>query len=158
MPGKAAWVFLTLGHAYQILGSFSKALENHKEHQAISKEVGDRAGEGIAYGNLGRAYDSLGDFSKAIKYHGQRLAARPSSTTGSAWRLQRRWTTGRRRAGRTQTSGLRISRCQTLARRLSVTRTIWRLQRGWATGRRPHWSRLQTLQRLNVLSPEWWVT
>jgi tetratricopeptide (TPR) repeat protein len=41
---------------------------------AIAKEVGDRAGEGMAYGNLGIAYQSQGDFSKAIKYYGQRLA------------------------------------------------------------------------------------
>ena len=33
------------------------------------KEVGDREGEGKAYGNLGNPYDSLGDFQKAIEYH-----------------------------------------------------------------------------------------
>jgi hypothetical protein len=43
MPSKAAWVYCTLSNAYQNLGSFSKALEHHKEHLAISKEVGDRA-------------------------------------------------------------------------------------------------------------------
>ena len=31
--------------------------------------MGDRAGEGKAYGNLGNAYDGLGDFKKAIDYH-----------------------------------------------------------------------------------------
>jgi tetratricopeptide (TPR) repeat protein len=36
--------------------------------------VGDRAGEGRAYGNLGNAYQSHADFSKAIKYHTQSLA------------------------------------------------------------------------------------
>jgi len=39
-----------------------------------SKEVGDRAGKGTAYGNLGIAYQSYVDFSKAIKHHTQRLA------------------------------------------------------------------------------------
>ncbi|XP_068726251.1 tetratricopeptide repeat protein 28-like [Montipora capricornis] len=38
----------------------------------ISK-VGDRAGEGKAYGNLGNTYQSLGDFKQAIKYHQQDL-------------------------------------------------------------------------------------
>jgi tetratricopeptide (TPR) repeat protein len=41
---------------------------------AIAKEVGDRAGEGGAYGNLGNAYRSQGDFAKAIEYHTQDLA------------------------------------------------------------------------------------
>jgi tetratricopeptide (TPR) repeat protein len=40
----------------------------------MAKEVGDRAGEGVAYGNLGNAYDSLWDYCKAIEYHGQHLA------------------------------------------------------------------------------------
>jgi len=35
---------------------------------------GDRAGEGMAYGNLGSAYQWLEDFSKAIEYHMQHLA------------------------------------------------------------------------------------
>ena len=36
--------------------------------------MGNRAGEGRAYGNLGNAHQSLGDFSKAIAYHTQDLA------------------------------------------------------------------------------------
>ena len=39
----------------------------------IAIEIGDRAGEGGAYGNLGIAYKSLGDFRKAIEYHEKRL-------------------------------------------------------------------------------------
>ena len=38
-------------------------------HLKIAKEVGDKHGEGGAYGDLGIAYDSLGDFKKAIEYH-----------------------------------------------------------------------------------------
>ena len=34
----------------------------------IAKEIGDRAGEGAAYGNLGIAYKSVGDFQNPIKY------------------------------------------------------------------------------------------
>jgi tetratricopeptide (TPR) repeat protein len=74
MPSKAAWVYCILGNANQSLGSFSKALEHNAQHLAIAKEVGDRAGEGMAYGNLGNAYCSLGDFSQAIAYHAQHLA------------------------------------------------------------------------------------
>ena len=35
----------------------------------IAIEIGDRAGEGVAYGNLGNAFRSLGDVRKAIEYH-----------------------------------------------------------------------------------------
>ena len=31
--------------------------------------MGDRAGEGIAYGNLGSTYDNIGDFQKAVHYY-----------------------------------------------------------------------------------------
>ncbi|CAH3184240.1 unnamed protein product [Porites lobata] len=62
-----------LGIAYHNLGDFRKAIEYHERHLRISKEVGDRAGEGIAYCNLGNAYDSLGDFQKAIEYHERHL-------------------------------------------------------------------------------------
>jgi hypothetical protein len=102
----------------------------------MAKEVGDRAGEGMAYANLGNAYWSQGDFSKAIEYHAQHLAiakevgdlagearrtgtsatrigrrgtsSRPSTTTRSTWRLQRRLATGWGRARRTRTSATRM--------------------------------------------------
>ena len=53
MPGIASLVYSTLGTAYQNLGSFSEAIEYHKEQLTMDKEVGDRVGEGMAYGNLG---------------------------------------------------------------------------------------------------------
>jgi tetratricopeptide (TPR) repeat protein len=74
MPGYASFVYCTLGIAYDSLGDFSKAVEYHEKHLAIAKEVGDRAGEGKAYGNLGNAQTSLGAYAKAIKYHTQCLA------------------------------------------------------------------------------------
>jgi len=39
----------------------------------IAIEIGDRAGEGGAYGNLGNAYTSMCDFRKAIEYHKKHL-------------------------------------------------------------------------------------
>ena len=66
---------------YEALADISKAIEYHTMCLAISKEVGDRAEEGKAYGNLGNAYRSLGNAyrslgnaSKAIEYHTQDLA------------------------------------------------------------------------------------
>ncbi|XP_067046747.1 tetratricopeptide repeat protein 28-like [Acropora muricata] len=46
-----------------------KAIEYHEKDLKIAKEIGDRAGEGRAYGNLGIVYKSLGDYQKAIEYH-----------------------------------------------------------------------------------------
>ena len=46
---------------------FSQAIAYHTQDLAIAKEVGDRAGEGMAYGNLGCTYRSLVNFSQAIK-------------------------------------------------------------------------------------------
>ena len=55
------------------LGDFPKAIEYHEKLLKIAIEIGDRAGEGRAYGNLGIAYGSLGDIRKAIEYHEKRL-------------------------------------------------------------------------------------
>ena len=74
MPGDASFDYSILGIAYYSLGDFNKAIEYQAQHLAIAKEVGDRAGEGRAYGNLGIAYQSQGDFNKAIQYHTLRLA------------------------------------------------------------------------------------
>ena len=35
----------------------------------IAIEIGDRGGEGAAYGNLGNSYQAQGDHQKAIEYH-----------------------------------------------------------------------------------------
>ena len=51
----------------------SEQKEYHERHLKISKEVGDKAGQGIAYSKLGIAYYSLGDFQKAIEYHERHL-------------------------------------------------------------------------------------
>ena len=42
-----------------------KPLSIMKKHLKIAIEIGDRAGEGRAYGNLGNAFYSLGDFPKS---------------------------------------------------------------------------------------------
>ena len=49
-------------------------INHHKQCLRIAKELGDRAGEGSAYGNLGNAYQSLGNLKQAIKYHNQDLS------------------------------------------------------------------------------------
>ena len=41
----------------------------HKLQLDITKKIGNKDGEGNAYGNLGLAYLSMGDLQNAIKFH-----------------------------------------------------------------------------------------
>jgi tetratricopeptide (TPR) repeat protein len=68
MPDYASFVYSTLGNAYQSQGDFSKAIKYHTQHLAIAKEVGNRAGEGRAYGNLGTCHMLLNEYVKAVAY------------------------------------------------------------------------------------------
>ena len=49
--------------------TIEKPLSIMQKDLKIEIEIGDRAGEGGAYGNLSNAYRSLGDYRKAIEYH-----------------------------------------------------------------------------------------
>ncbi|OIP71465.1 MAG: hypothetical protein AUK43_06115 [Oscillatoriales cyanobacterium CG2_30_40_61] len=62
-----------LGNAYYSLGQYQQAIEYHQQALTISREIGDRRGEGSALGNLGNAYGSLGQYQQAIEYHQQYL-------------------------------------------------------------------------------------
>ena len=53
---------------------FQRAIEYDEKDVSITKDVGDRAGEGRAYCNLGNAYHSLGNFQRAIEYHEKHLS------------------------------------------------------------------------------------
>ena len=55
------------------MGDLKKAKEYYNLNLKVVKEVGDKYGEGIGYGNLGNAYYRLGDFKKAIEYHNLNL-------------------------------------------------------------------------------------
>ena len=69
---RQVWRRRSLWQSWQCFGSlydFQKAIEYHSLCLQIAKEVGDKSGEGGAYGNLGNAFQSLGDFQKAIEYH-----------------------------------------------------------------------------------------
>ena len=50
-----------------------QAIEYHEKSLKLAIKIGDRAGEGTAYGNLGNAYIPLGDFRKAIEYYEKAL-------------------------------------------------------------------------------------
>jgi len=87
MPSHTAYVYSTLGSAYQTLEDFSKAIKYHTQHLAMAKEMGDRAGEGRAHGNLGTAYQSQGDFSMAIDHQKQHRSA-PSHELQADWSIR----------------------------------------------------------------------
>ena len=70
-------------------GRARKAIEYHEQALKISREIGDKRGEGTALGNLGMAYSDLGEPRKAIEYHEQALKISARSETGgvkeNAW-------------------------------------------------------------------------
>ena len=61
------------GLAYAALGEAGKAIELYEQALKISREIGDRRGEGIELGNLGIAYADLGEARKAIEFYEQAL-------------------------------------------------------------------------------------
>ena len=63
----------SLGNAYYHLGRYDEAIKMHLQALEISREIGDRRGEGSDLGNLGLAYWSLGRYDEAIKMHLQAL-------------------------------------------------------------------------------------
>ena len=50
------------------MGNFKTAINYHERHLEIAKELGNRSGEGRAYGNLGNEHRVLGNFKIAIDY------------------------------------------------------------------------------------------
>ena len=62
-----------LGLAYADLGDPRKAIEHYEQALMISREIGDRRGEGNNLGSLGLAYSDLGEMRLAIEYYEQAL-------------------------------------------------------------------------------------
>ncbi len=68
-PERVGRLLGTLGLGYHRLGQVKQAIEYYEQALVISREIGDRQGEGSALGNLGLAYRVLGEVTKAIEYH-----------------------------------------------------------------------------------------
>merc|ERR1712072_347681 len=49
-----------------MLGRFEDPIENSKKFLEITRQTGDKAGEGAAIQNMGNAYGGLGDFQKQL--------------------------------------------------------------------------------------------
>ena len=59
---------------YQSLGNYKRAMEYLEKYLSISKETGDRAAEGRAFGNLCTDCHCLGKVEEALDYYMQRLS------------------------------------------------------------------------------------
>ena len=68
-----AGILNNYGILIRSLGEVQKSIGLHENQLDICMKIGDRGGEGAAYGNLGIAYKSLGEYRKAIEYHQKAL-------------------------------------------------------------------------------------
>jgi tetratricopeptide (TPR) repeat protein len=64
----------SLGRSHSSLGDYRQAIDLYSQALAISREIGDREGEGIDLGDLGSCWFDLGDYQQAIDLHTQALA------------------------------------------------------------------------------------
>ena len=55
------------------LSDYKQAVEHYNKYIAISKELGDRGGEGHANHNLGQCYNKLSDYKQAVEHHNKYL-------------------------------------------------------------------------------------
>ena len=63
-----------IGVVLQEKAQYRHALDFHKSHLVICRELSDKDGEGRACGNIGNAYHSLGQYERAVKYHKYAIA------------------------------------------------------------------------------------
>lgn len=59
----------SLGILYEQIGLYEKSIDCSEKALVISREIGDRRGEGNTLGSLGNAYRDLGQVEKAIGYY-----------------------------------------------------------------------------------------
>ena len=62
------------GYDLRRIAEYTKALPLYEQSLAISKEIGDRAGEGTTLNNISQIYHDRGDYDTALKYLEQSLA------------------------------------------------------------------------------------
>ncbi|HQR31972.1 MAG TPA: tetratricopeptide repeat protein [Blastocatellia bacterium] len=63
-----------LASLQESMGQAEATIQSYERALAISREIGDRRGEGADLGNLGNAYASLGEVRRAIEHYEQALA------------------------------------------------------------------------------------
>ena len=55
------------------MGDYPQALDYYQQSLVITRDIGDRAGEGTTLGNIGIVYRLLGDYPQALDYYQQSL-------------------------------------------------------------------------------------
>ncbi len=70
---QVARIYNELGLVYDALDKKQEALSYYEQALVISREVGDRCGEGKTLNNLGGVYDALGKKQEALAYYEQAL-------------------------------------------------------------------------------------
>ena len=55
------------------MGETRRAIQFYEQYLTITREIGDRRGEGNALGNLGLAYADLSETHRAIQFYEQQL-------------------------------------------------------------------------------------
>jgi tetratricopeptide (TPR) repeat protein len=68
--------------AYAALGDARKAIEFYEQQLVITREIGDRRGEGIALWNVSLSLDKLGERDKAIAHAKASLKIKGNLYTG----------------------------------------------------------------------------
>jgi tetratricopeptide (TPR) repeat protein len=63
-----------LGHSYERLGEYRRAIDLHTQALAINQAARDRLSESIALGHLGICHDRLGEYRRAIDLFTEALA------------------------------------------------------------------------------------
>lgn len=59
---------------FHSFGEYGKAEESYERALVITKEIGDKQGEGTSYGNLGTVFRAVGKYDKAREYHEKAVA------------------------------------------------------------------------------------
>ena len=70
---RRAQLHAEMGIAFLAMGEAAQSVGHHERALSLSREIGDRRGEGVNLGNLGLAYARLGEVRRAIDYYEQSL-------------------------------------------------------------------------------------
>jgi tetratricopeptide (TPR) repeat protein len=74
IQAELANIVFSLGEIHHSLYNFSQAINYYEQALALSRQVGDKAGEATTLNNIGGVYNALGEKQQALAYYEQALA------------------------------------------------------------------------------------